>query len=90
MQELEFELLQKILTKLDGVEESISDVNRRLGAVEAGLEFIRSNFESNGKMLSVVQDRLEDHAKEISDLGFEVRGTPVPAKAAAKLVRRKE
>lgn len=90
MEELEFELLQKILAKLDGFGETLSDVNHRLNAVEANLEFIRKNFEANGKVLSIVQDKLEDHAKEISDLGFEVRGTPVPPKAAAKLVRRKE
>jgi predicted KAP-like P-loop ATPase len=86
----ELGVLYKILTKLNGVEKTLSDVNHRLRSVEAGLEFIRKNFELNGKILSVVQDKLEDHAKEISNLGFEVRGTPTPSLMSPRLVEGKE
>jgi len=86
----ELELLHKILTKVETLSNTMSDMNRRLFTVESGLEFIRKTFETNGKSISNIQDTLTVHAQEISDLGFEIRGTPLPENVAAKFVKRRK
>lgn len=86
----ELSLLHQILTKLDEMSESIEGIQKRVSSLEAGIEFIRKSFETNGKSISLIHDRLAVHEREISDLGFEVRGTPVPGLAEPRLVKGKE
>ena len=84
MDEIELDILRKILNKVEGLTLTLEDVKKRLHSLEAGLEFIRGTFETNGKTISIVQRTLTVHAREISDLGFEVRGTPTPARVVAR------
>jgi uncharacterized protein Yka (UPF0111/DUF47 family) len=86
----ELDLLRKIANKIDGLESKIDMLDRRLYTIETGFEFVRKTFESNGKSIANIQSTLTDHAREISDLGFEIRGTPIPEKSAAKFVRKRK
>jgi hypothetical protein len=86
----EITLLKKIADKIDGLESKIDGLDRRLYTIETGFEFVRRHFESNGKSIANIQSTLTDHAREISNLGFEIRGTPIPGKSAAKFVRKRK